>query len=488
MAEKRESSKFNFTCTLKCINPDTGEDELVGRIGVTETGEAYIKPSEYVNPEALRRVFLQGAKNISPGKISRLDSHLPGLMGGFPLPNTTMYNKLVHIIGNSFGSRRYVDQFTSLIKFRGDLKKNGLTFQYDEPAEKSIRERTIAAKMANADSEHYYGAKRESIVPALIALSNDIADNLEVAPGGVLEDNRDYAAMIIDKSEGNQNLVFDDPSDFTKKIKIILGPQQSEKTDMEVLANRVVHGAGFNAPAAEIGVESNSGRKFIRMDNYKIVHDITEGRQEYFLDLLKKPMSEAHQMTYQEMSTFLDQYEFELPEALRDPIRLEKNKMAIFQWALINSATNNTDNHGRNLAVMVDGKGRIDVAPFIDINFDNSDRPMSTWIDGEPPIHKIDIMNNDAVLQVWSELGLNASSEIALDMRDNLARSMTMIPEYAQTLGINVFSGAMEHVVSSVGVQSSALRSLVSQAVEEARNRMIMGRTQERSASSGLEM
>lgn len=481
MADSKNKPNIRSIIGIEAINQSDGDYEPVGRLAITEQGKPIFVPSSGASDEAIRRTFLQAAPLT--GKPVPMDPSLPGLMGGFPLPGTPMHNKIAAIIGSSFDSRSAVKQFEAMVGHQGTLEKNGL--RLTDMSDLTPRSANIARHISAADNDHLT-ANRDSIAPALLRIHEAVSVNAEVAPGGILADNRDYANLMVGKSEGNQNIVLDDQTG--KKVKIILGPDSVERTEMEALANKVIQGAGYSAPDTEIVRDEETGKAYLSMDNYKLSNGVTEDRQEYFMDLLKKPMGEVHQMTYNEMASFLDIYERELPENLRSAEQVEDNKKAIFQWAMVNSATNNTDNHGRNLAVLVNDQAQIRVTPFIDVNFDKEEKNMSTWLGGIPPIHKIDITDNAQVEKVWMDLGIKGDVAEAFTLRDDLAASMASIPEYAKELGISLYSDAMEHVVASVQVQSPVMAKAVEANVDAARAEVERQYAAERKSAVSLSM
>lgn len=457
-------AEISFKAGMSVCNPATGLDEDIGQVVFLRDGRAFFARSPNASDDSVRRAFLH---SYPTKKLTELKAHLPGLVSGLPLPGTAMHKKFTQIIGPGMGDNNMIRQFEALVKYRGVFSKNGLTFSLPQN-ERSMRSINIS-KALNEANDTYYGSKREDWIPALMAMHKAISNNQEIQPGGLLADDDFYKTMIIDKSEGGQNLVIDDPLDPGKKVKIILGAQQGAKAELEVVANKVIEGAGFSTPKTELLTDQQTGRKIIRMDNYKLLNGVTEARQEYFLDLMKKPLSHVHSNTYEEMAKFLDVYEDSLPEALQDASKLDANKQRIFQWAMVNSSTNNTDNHGRNLSVMVDEKGRIDVAPFIDVMFDGQQKDMSTWVGGPPPKHHVDIMDNAELKSLWDGLNIQEDFSAGLEMRDSLAKSLANVSEYAANLGIAAHSEALDHIVRSTSIQSSDLGELVNRSVEAKR-------------------
>lgn len=474
-----------FMATVSCVNPETLEVEPVGNVAVTDLFQPFFIRSKNApqGNASIRRTFFRNWERYSSGKAAVMDKSLSGLMGGFPLPGTMLDAKFTHIIGPNYGNRSEVERFMAVIRSRAVFSKNGLVIEHKPLAnETSPRNTAIVERIKAAYAEHV-GLTAEAVIKnkaqqglskeidLLMQIREAISSHRDVGPDGQFAGVESYSDLIIDKSEGGQNLVLTDPDDYTKKIKIIPGQFHEELTQTEVLANRVTQAAGFAAPNAEIIRGSNGSGLAIRMDDYKIVGGVREGRQEYLLDFLGKPMSDVHKMTYQEMAIGLDDYERNLPSDLRDSARLVENKKAIFQWAMLNSATNNTDNHGRNLALLSDAEGRVTVAPFIDVTFDSTGRGMSTCLDGNPPIHNIDITNDFEVERLWDEVNPGVDSSEAFAIRDSLQSAILQIPDIANDIGIDLDSGVMDRALRSVSVQSFTLASELQIVLDEARLR-----------------
>lgn len=477
MSAKNPKTEIIFRAQVSCINPDTLEKEPVGAIAVTSMMTPFFIPTKDAkhDPARIRRTFFRNWERYATEKAASMDTNLSGLMGGFPLPGTMLDKKFAHIIGPNYGDKNTVQRFMAVIRARGVFSKNGLVIEHKPvPNERSIRNANITARIARAYADHMTPEASNTGVAhkemdALMSLRSMIRTNAEVAPGGNLVGDDNYADLIIDKSEGGQNIVITDPDDPAKKVKIITDDFASELTETEVLANRLTHAAGFSAPNAEIIRSGDDRGLAIRMDDYKMVGGVIEGRQEYLLDFLGKSMDQVHQMSYQEISIGLDDYERRLPPGLRDSQRLLENKKAVFKWALLNSVTNNTDNHGRNLALLSDSEGRIKIAPFIDVTFDSAKRPMSTCLDGDPPIHSIDISRDDQVAELWNEVLPEEDVAAAFEIRDDLAAAVEQLPQLAQDLGIDLNGPVMDRVLNAVNVQSFSTASTLQQSLDEAR-------------------
>lgn len=456
--------------------------------------------NEGASIETKRRLFLPNTNNIvNGGKVVNLNG-LSNLASFLPLADTRMHSMLTGILGtkskgtetelfmayaNHLADRtpdgrfekngiRYTkfnlkrdDLFACAIDVINDRTgewENAGKLAIQHPSLSFMRQKNIEKHVVKAD-ESYYNQPLETMVNFLV--ENHMA--ISNVDGFVSDASEAQKLVIMEKSHGNQNLVINDPSDYKKMIKMVLGGGQDAKTDLEVLANKMMEGAGCKTPKTDI-INSSGGVKVMHMDNYRIKGDqLVERRQEYFLDIMRKSRHEAHDMNYQEMSKFLDLYEGTLPDDLKDPGALENNKKEIFRWAMVNSATNNTDNHGRNLAVMVDEKGRLEVSPFFDVGFDSEAKPMSTYIDGIPPIHHIDITKDEQLESLWNEMDINADFSEGLEMRDKVVSSMARLPEYAKEIGIDLFDEKrIDSVIASTSVQSKSLSKLVSTAFEEA--------------------
>jgi hypothetical protein len=463
---------IEFACKIETLSEETGSYLPTGHIimgyglgGNEGKHGIYFKPSKHASDTSLRNFF---GVNQTGRKTIELSKALPSVSDILPTYGSFIHEKLSHLI-NGFGSRNDSERLKALVKHEGTIEKYGMRVTDVSPGVKNMRDQSLSRGIENARSEVIESEKE---ILEAISLYPGIFTNEDVVEGGPLEKNKEYTSFIV-KSCGSSHLVFDDPSDPSKLIKAIRQPDEKIKNSLinfEVLANNVVRGADMKAPLTEIAVLNENGTRAIKMDNFAVRNGVQECRRQSFMSFLGKHPDEIHQMSYDEMARGLDLYEKQLPKELQNASAHKQNKIAIAQWAMVNSAVNNTDNHGRNLEVMKDTQGRIEVSPFYDVTFDNNERPMSTAVGGIPPIHKIDIMNDSEIANLCDHLGLADSVDEVLGSRDKLLESMTKIPEYAEKLGMDVFSPDMDHIISSVAKQSPGLKAAVEIAIEAARN------------------
>lgn len=494
-------------------NKDT---KKVEKPSVPRNTNIFFSINEKSNPEIIRRAFLSQANNVmNSGKVINLNN-LSNLASFLPLVGTRMHGMLTGILGTKTKSSEtelfmaYTNHLASRTP-NGSFEKNGVRYTklnlkrddlfacaidvindrtgdwenvgklaIQHPSLSFMRQQNIERQVVKADND-YYNIPFEKMMDFLVENHFSISN----VDGFVSDASEAQKLVVMEKSHGNQNLVINDPSDYKKVIKMVLGAGQDIKTDLEVLANKMMIGAGCRAPETEI-ISSKNGVKVMRMDNYRINEgQLVESRQEYFLDIMRKTRHEAHDMNYQEMSKFLELYENTLPIELRDEAVLESNKKEIFRWALVNSATNNTDNHGRNLAVLVDEKGRLEVSPFFDVGFDTEAKPMSTYIDGIPPIHHLDITDNSQLESLWEEMEIKGDISEGLEMRDKVVSSMARLPEYAKEIGIDIFNEQrVDSIIAATSIQSKTLSRLVSTAFEEAQIQEISKNREAKAAST----
>lgn len=485
-------NNIEFACKIETLNEENGTYMPTGHIimgrglaGNDNKQRIYFKPSKHASETTLRNFF---GVHQSGRKTIELSDALPSVSDVLPTHGSFIHEKLAHLI-TGFGSRNDSERLKALVRHEGVITKYGMRLTDVTQGEESIRDKSLGRHIDRAKQEAIESGAE--ILEALASYSGIFSSNHEdVAPGGPLEGNREYASFIV-KSCGSSHLVFDDPSDPSKLIKAIRQPDPAIKSSLinfEVLANHVVRGGNFPAPKTEITTLGQNQSKAIKMDNFAVRNGIQECRRQSFMSFLGKRPDEIYQMTYDEMAIGLEIYEKHLPDSLKDPARLKQNKIAIAQWAMVNSSMNNTDNHGRNLEVMKDSEGRIEISPFYDVTFDSNDRPMSTAVDGIPPIHKIDIMNDNEIKNLCEHLGIQDSLDEVLDSRNQLVSSIVRIPEHAQKIGMNIFSSEMEHVIASVSRQSSGLKAAVELAVENARLAKINESTTSKEADQSMEM
>ena len=471
-----------FSCHLSVASESTAEFEPAGNLCYLKGGHIAFFPDKGANEGALRRLF--GYNPPTSGAPKLLPKHLPGISDCLPLPSTFLHEKFSHIVGPEFSSKSTKNAFRAFVRYLNEFEKNGVRYRLTSDRHANpMRDGNRQRHMAQAEVDLFKQGKKGELVDALMRMYPMMSSHHDVQSEKLAGSG--YHDFILRKSQGNQNMVFDLPDDFTKKVKINIR-DNAVSSQLEALANRVAIGAGLEAPKTELKQHTN-GTHYLLMDNYKVTRNCPiDRRQQYLLDLMGKPVSDVNANSYEEMAKFMETYELQLPAEIRSLDRMESNKQKVFQWALLNSATNNTDNHGRNLAVMFDDDGRIEVAPFIDVSFDPSQQAMSTQFGGPPPMERIDINNETSVRKLWEGCGIRSEFSQGLQMRDQVVQSLTNLPSYARELGIPLHSEAIDIAVKATAIHSPSVGASVDESVELGRQQI--ERERSRAHQSSAEM
>lgn len=450
--------KITFKASIEVWSESLASYEMVGSLVRADKPQLFFVPYKYAEPSTINRAFpitkptsaiginsLKELSDVLPIKGSKMDAKLKSLLAGF-------------------GAKDQVKKLEALLTL-GPVERYGVrvTNTLNEP--QSIRaintsRRLLAESVIDKDRAQ-----------KLSDISQPLADMLKFMKSGedckLMAGNNDYIKQIA-KSQGGANLVIpieiDTPQGIKEKLlKVDLSVNNLEELSLEVVANKVIQKAGFSAPNSELQTIVNSAggsAKVMIMDNFALMEDWpVEKRRISFSSLLGKDDDEIHNMTYDEMAKGLAILENNLPPEYRDNERLNYNKKQIFNWAMVNSVTNNTDNHGRNLEVMLGENGEATVSPFFDIKFTHEPDYMSTCLDGDPPIHSINVMMDAEIEHLWNQLEIEGSPDEALRSRDKLVHAMADIPKICNELGVR--NEEKKIIQQAVGVQSKSLSKLL---------------------------
>lgn len=460
MTQKHE---INFKAKIEVWSQALGDYENVGVLARTTENRVIIAPSKYAAQQTVARAF-PISKPSHPKFVSGLDE----LSDLLPIRNSNIDNKLNHLLAG-YAARNPITRLEALLT-TGPLEKHGLRLSSLKDEPQTMREKNIARVLNQDGKQDEERARRfEEISEPLanIVKAMKVDKDVELYAG-----SESYIRQLA-KSHGGQNYVIpvstlnmEGDGYRERLLKVDLTINHNEEINLEAVANRVIQGAGFSAPNIDVEtIKSTDGRsaKVLLMDNFALMDGFpAEIRRVSFAALLGKSDDEIHEMTYDEMSDILEVQERQLPEVQSNPARLDSNKQALFQWAMVNSALNNIDNHGRNLEVIISDDGTPEVSPFFDVNFSSFNDTMSTCLDGRPPIHRIDIQDDKQLKQVWDQLGIKEDFTKGLDMRDALVKSICRIPEYCEELDVRPQEQAI--IESAIGMQSVTLSEILSRA------------------------
>jgi hypothetical protein len=353
--------------------------------------------------------------------------------------------KLRHLL-SGFGGHHDGKKLEALIK-SGSVVKHGIKLNSVAPSK--IRDVVVSEKLKISAGDFK-------------ELKSSLADILPM-----LKDGRDIEVMkgndsylnLIKKSMGHSNLLLKvDHEGQSKYLKMDTSLNSIDELMLEAVANKVIISAGGDAPKTDVlQIQHTNGDEVnvLLMDDFseKIINGFPiELRKLSIATALGKTDDDIHNMTYAEISAGVEQLE----RFTKNPSssRIEENKEALFKWALLNSAFNNTDNHGRNLEIIIED-GHPKVAPFFDMKFSHANEDMSTYLDGDPPIHSIDITSNRDVLSLHEQIGLGSDFEKSLGVRNQVVNGVLAIPQVCTELGVN--RQEINIIAQAVSTQSPAL-------------------------------
>jgi hypothetical protein len=424
--------KADFRANLEVWDQKACDHVLVGQI-VASGPTTFFIPDQWADKEVIRTAFPLSC----PTKIVEMKS-LRELGDVLPLAGSNT-QKIVASLVAGFGAKDPIMQLRALLK-AGVVEGSGLRITETTNKQPNQRDKVAARKLGpENESTKAINQKRGEFLSHFVDLLGYLKKDLDLS---FLADNKEAVDFFAFKSMGGSESVV---NTFNADGKPVVIKTQLSNRDCqlvkEALANRMMKKAGLNVPVTKlIEVEGSQGNKLrmLEMDNFALMDNWdVETRRLSFASLLDKQAGEIHNMTYDEMANGIELLEQQLPHEFQNTERMNENKRQIFNWALTNSLVNNVDNHGRNIEILLGPNGEPRVAPFFDVNFCSQPVNMSTVIDGNPPIHTIDLSNEEAVIALWDQLGIEGDSSEALALRDNLVEATLSLPELIEELDLS---------------------------------------------------
>ncbi|MEY8198530.1 MAG: HipA domain-containing protein [Colwellia sp.] len=434
--------KLKVVADVSVIDEATCDFAYCGKLVSTPNGGYGFVPGADVSPELLYK-FMPYSRSHDPVWFRK--NGVGPLSDLLPIKGSMVDIKLRHLL-NGFGAHHDGRKLEALIK-SGSISKHGI--RLDCASVQTTRDKAIVEKMKlSAGNFTEMKGSLASILP-LIKSGRDID----------LMTGNDSYLNLIKKSMGHSNLLIKvEDGGKSKFLKMDASLNNIDELMLEIIANKVAIASGCDAPATEMHkIKSPNGEavNVLLMDDFSeknIGGFPLELRKLSIATALGKTDDDIHNMNYAEISAGIEN--LELLTNNPSELRIEQNKEAIFKWALLNSAMNNTDNHGRNLEILIDD-GHPVVAPLFDMKFSHAKEDMSTYIDGDPPIHHIDILNDAEVHVLHDQVGLEGDFESALNIRNNIVNGILTVPSICTELGVQRHE--INIIAQAVGIQSLSL-------------------------------
>lgn len=437
--------KLRTIANVSVIEESSCDYRYCGKIVATPIGVYGFVPSPDADKSLLGKLM---PNHHSRGEVVWFERETIGIFNDLkPINGSVMSEKLKHLL-TGYASRHSGQQIEALLA-AGAIQKHGVLLEY--AGEDNLRHKAMGRNLQlSAGDMEKLKSSLGALVPLMVS-SSDIENMMG---------NESYVELIR-KSMGHSNLLLHVDVDYQPKLlKMSLNPGPIDEIMMEAVAMEVARRSGAATPKYEIVEIKNPAGGIIHgalQENFALTTGVqVERRRMSIAAVLGKSDQDIHHMTYQEIGAAFSSLErnggFSGPES---EARVESNKEAVFRWALLNSAMNNTDNHGRNLEVFIDDNGKAQVTPMFDMLFNPVKAEMSTYQDGDPPIHTIDITNEDAVRALWDEIGLQRSSDNAIQISRQTISAMMEVPKICKELGLE--KREMGYILEATGVQSKVL-------------------------------
>ncbi len=442
MSSTAVKPKLKVVADVSVIDESTCDFSYCGKLVCTPNGSYGFVPGVDVSSDLLYKL-MPYSRNHDPVWFRK--NGVGPLSDLLPIKGSMVDVKLRHLL-NGFGAHHDGRKLEALIK-SGSLIKHGI--RLDCVTVQTTRDKAIVEKMKLSAGNF---SEMKSSLASILPLIKDGRD-VDLMTGN------DSYLNLIKKSMGHSNLLIKvEDEGKSKFLKMDASLNNIDELMLEIVANKVVLAADCEAPLTELHkIKSPNGEAInvLLMDDFSeksIGGFPVELRKLSIATALGKTDDDIHNMNYAEISAGIEQLEL----LTNDPssMRVEQNKEAIFKWALLNSAMNNTDNHGRNLEILIDN-GHPIVAPLFDMKFSHAKEDMSTYIDGDPPIHHIDILNNAEVQVLHDQVGLEGEFGNSLNVRDNIVNSILSVPSICTELGVERHE--INIIAQAVGIQSTAL-------------------------------
>ena len=442
MSNDQKKPSIRVVADVSVIDEKTCDYSYCGKLVCSPSGVYGFVPSQSANPENLYKLIPyannQGARWFEKNRVGPLSDLLP-------IKGSMVDVKLRHLL-SGFGGHHDGRKLEALIK-SGSVVKHGIKLDSVEP--RKLRDKVVSEKLkVSAENFNELKSSFADILPML----KDGRD-IEIMKGN------DSYLNLIKKSMGHSNLLLKvDHDGHSKFLKMDTSLNNIDELMLEAVANKVIIASGSEAPKTDVlQIQHTNGGEVnvLLMDDFseKVINGFpVELRKLSIATALGKTDSDIHNMTYSEISAGVEQ--LERFTANPSSQRIEENRQALFKWALLNSAFNNTDNHGRNLEIIIED-GHPKVAPFFDMKFSHANEDMSTYLDGDPPIHNIDVTNDREVLALHEQIGLEGDFSNSLDMRNSVVNGILSIPQFCSELGVE--RQEINIIAQAVSMQSQAL-------------------------------
>jgi hypothetical protein len=474
-----KNTTSTLKATIKAVNPGTGALELAGHIAKDEKSGlyAFVYSADYTGcldpinlPNSPEKKFIVFDPNSLPGSLnelvppseSYLDRKAVGVIEGWLKASSA--ERLLKL-----GSRRHKGFMIEV----GGNHKYGIPSKPDTLAEFDKKMKKLGVGLFTPSAGDVFGEYQE--VEKLFqewGKSTGQSPLTEVeAPDGKL-----WLVKMYDHVASNVN-----------------------KAKTEKIAQELAGTSGSEIPISRIIRLPVTGEDALLQRRFDVVDSISPvGNDFEKIAIEKRTISmssligtgEIHSMNYNAMARALEQLDDkDYQKGQSQSELLTENKEKLFRWSLLNHVTNNIDNHGRNIEIMIREDERWELAPVFDMNFYNQSAEMSTVYYGDPPKHIADILDDDFIKEAWLALDVNKPGDRAYEIRDSVAQAVVeklpkiMIDNGAAYTEDLKATNELKHIVGAVGKQSPGLaKELMSSLKKEVTRELAKDKKQEKTA------